>query len=164
MLGNFYHFFCRLPTFFKINSFKKLFQEHYQSVKQFESRSGPTFCRSWSGSKLFAKVISRRQKPPLAKKINFRCSLDSDLGLNCLQRLSAASKERVNELQYKMYCIFDHSPWMIKEVIKGEFIILQVHHRNQETFNEFPGLLAVVGIGTATLEGSESSIDGFLHR
>ena len=44
--------------FFKINLFKKLFQEHYQGVKQFGSRSGPTFCRSWSGFKLFAKVIS----------------------------------------------------------------------------------------------------------
>ena len=32
--------------FFKINYFKKLFQEHNQSVKQFGSRSGPTFCRS----------------------------------------------------------------------------------------------------------------------
>ena len=32
---------CRLLTFFKINFFKKIFQEHYQSVKQFGSRSGP---------------------------------------------------------------------------------------------------------------------------
>ena len=53
--------------FFKINFFKTLFQEHYQSVKQFGSRSGPTFCRSWSGSKPFAKDISR-QKSPLAWK------------------------------------------------------------------------------------------------
>ena len=29
---------------------------HYQSVKLFGSRSGPTLCRSLSGSKLFAKV------------------------------------------------------------------------------------------------------------
>ena len=36
--------------------FQKFFQEHYQSVKRFRFRSGPTFCRSWSGSKLFAKV------------------------------------------------------------------------------------------------------------
>ena len=28
----------------------------------------PTFCRAWSGSKLFAKVISRWQKSPLAGK------------------------------------------------------------------------------------------------
>ena len=48
--------------FFKIIFFKKFFQKHYQSVKQFGFRSGPTFCRSWFESKLFAKVISRRQK------------------------------------------------------------------------------------------------------
>ena len=40
--------------------FKKIFQEYHQSVKQFGSRSGLTFCRAWSGSKLFAKVISSR--------------------------------------------------------------------------------------------------------
>ena len=56
MLGNFAFFWCCLLTFFKINFFKKFFQEHYQSVKRFVSRSGPTFCRSRSGSKLFAKV------------------------------------------------------------------------------------------------------------
>ena len=31
---------------FKINFFKRIFQEHYQSVKRFGSRSGPTFRRS----------------------------------------------------------------------------------------------------------------------
>ena len=51
---------CRLLIFFKINFFKIFFQEYYQSVKQFGSRSGPKKCRSWSGSKLFAKVISRQ--------------------------------------------------------------------------------------------------------
>ena len=35
MLGNFSCFCCRLLTFYKINFFKKLFQEHYQNVKQF---------------------------------------------------------------------------------------------------------------------------------
>ena len=44
--------------FSKQSCFKKIFQEHYQSVKRFGSRSGPTFCRSWSGSKLFAKGLS----------------------------------------------------------------------------------------------------------
>ena len=47
---------------------KKFFHEHYQSVKQFGSRSGLTFCGSWSGSKLFEKVIRRRQKLTLARK------------------------------------------------------------------------------------------------
>ena len=39
-----------------------------QGVKQFGSRSGPTFCRAWSGSKLFEEVISRRQNLPLVGK------------------------------------------------------------------------------------------------
>ena len=46
---------------FQNQLFKKFFQEHYQSVKWFGYRSGLTFCLSWSGSKLFSKVISRRQ-------------------------------------------------------------------------------------------------------
>ena len=39
------------------NSFKNT----VKSVKQFGSRSGPTFCRSWLASTLFAKVISRQK-------------------------------------------------------------------------------------------------------
>ena len=60
--------FCRLWIFFKSYFFKNIFQEYHQCVKQFGSRSGPKFCRAWSGSKLFAKVISRWQKSPLAGK------------------------------------------------------------------------------------------------
>ena len=68
MLGYFSCFFSCLLTFFKINFFKKFSQEYYQSVKRFGSRSEPTFCQSWSGSKLFPKVISRWQKASLARK------------------------------------------------------------------------------------------------
>ena len=32
--------------FFKINFFKKLFQEHYESVKRFRSGSGPTWVQT----------------------------------------------------------------------------------------------------------------------
>ena len=60
--------FSSTNFFFKINLSKKFLQEHYHSVKWLRSSSGPIFCRSWSGSKLFAKVIIRRQKAPLAKK------------------------------------------------------------------------------------------------
>ena len=42
---------------------------YHQGVKQFGSRSGRTFCRAWSGFKLFAKIISRQQKPPLAGRV-----------------------------------------------------------------------------------------------
>ena len=37
---------CCLLTFFKTNFFKKFFQEQYQSVKQFRSKSKLTLCRS----------------------------------------------------------------------------------------------------------------------
>ena len=60
--------FCRLLTFSKLFFSKKKFWKHYLSVKQFGSRSGPIFCQSWSGSKLFAKVISRRQMSQKAGK------------------------------------------------------------------------------------------------
>ena len=42
-------YFCMLllsSADFFIFFFKIVFQEHYQSVKRFRSRSGPTFCRS----------------------------------------------------------------------------------------------------------------------
>ena len=52
MLGNFSAFVI------VINFFKIFIQEHYPNVKQFGSRSGP----SWSGSKMFAKVIIRWSK------------------------------------------------------------------------------------------------------
>ena len=51
MLGNFSCFCCPLLAFFlKFTFSKNFFQEHYQSVKWFGSRSGPTFCQSQSGS------------------------------------------------------------------------------------------------------------------
>ena len=64
----FFMIFCRLLTFFIIIFFMIFFREYYQSVKQFRSRSGPTFCWSWSGSKCFAKVASSRRKSLLASK------------------------------------------------------------------------------------------------
>ena len=70
MMGNFPCFYCHLLTFFKINLFKKFFHEHYQSVKWFGFRSGPTFRTSvliWIQT-VFANVISRRQKSPLVRK------------------------------------------------------------------------------------------------
>ena len=40
----------------------KMHAKFYFAVISFRSRSGLTFCQSWSGSTLFAKVVSRRQK------------------------------------------------------------------------------------------------------
>ena len=54
--------------FFKVYFFKKFFQENHLSIKQFGSRSRPTFSQSWSGSKLFAKVISWWEKSPANKE------------------------------------------------------------------------------------------------
>ena len=51
--------------FFNINFYKKIFQEHCQSVKQFGSRSVQTLCLAWYGSKLFAKITSRQQNKEL---------------------------------------------------------------------------------------------------
>ena len=51
LLGNLHAFCCPL-IFSKSTFFEKFFQKYHQSVKQFGSRSGPTFL-----SKLFAKVI-----------------------------------------------------------------------------------------------------------
>ena len=68
MLGNFFMLFLLSAYCLKISFFKNFFQEHYQSIERFGSRSGPTFCQCWSGSKLFVKVISRWQKSPLARK------------------------------------------------------------------------------------------------
>ena len=61
---------CRSPTVLvsELLFQKKDFRNTIKVSKQFGSWSGPTFCRSWSGSKLFTKVISRRQKWLLARK------------------------------------------------------------------------------------------------
>ena len=121
MLGNFSCFCCRLLTFFKINFFQKFFQEHYQSVKLFGSRSGPTFCRSWSGSKLFAKFYSRQQKFRLINSFRNtirvsncldpdqdRHSVGLDLGPNCLQSLSTDNKisQAMKELRSSKYHLY----------------------------------------------------------
>ena len=62
MLSNVSCFCGSLRFSFKISFFKKLFQEHYQSIKRLGSRTGQTCCLSISGSNLFAKVISKEKK------------------------------------------------------------------------------------------------------
>ena len=60
LLGSFSCFCCRLLTFSKLTfSFKKFFQEHYQSVIQLGSNLGPNF---------FVKVITRQHKMLPARK------------------------------------------------------------------------------------------------
>ena len=67
MLGNFSSTCCYLLTFFKINFFSK---KYFRNTIRVSNRLGldQMFCLSWSGSKLFAKVISIWQKALLARK------------------------------------------------------------------------------------------------
>ena len=66
--GYFYVLLLSSGDFYKIYVFKIFFHEHNQSVIQFGSRSEQLLCPFGSGSKLFAKVILRRQESPLARK------------------------------------------------------------------------------------------------
>ena len=54
---------CRF-SFFGLKKKQFFFQEIHQNVKQFGPRSSPTFCRAWSGFKLFAttKMASTGEK------------------------------------------------------------------------------------------------------
>ena len=63
MLGEFYAFLSSADFYFKTIFLKKFFLEYNQIFKQFWSRSGLTFYRTWSWSKLhvYAKFISRPQ-------------------------------------------------------------------------------------------------------
>ena len=56
MQGNFPGYFVVCWFFLKINSYSNISFRNIYTVK---SRLGPKFCRAWSGSKLFAKVIRR---------------------------------------------------------------------------------------------------------
>ena len=99
MLGSFCMLFGLLLDFYKIiffskNSFRNTITH---SVKQFGSRSGLTFCRAWSWSKLIAKVIWRRQ-----------------WAMSCLQRLSAddTSSQRFNSFScFSAYPSQDFTKW-----------------------------------------------------
>ena len=69
MLGSFACFYCCLQTFFKINFFKSFFQEHYQSYKQFGSRSGSKVLLGLQG--IFCPSIGAEFQPQSQSKIAF---------------------------------------------------------------------------------------------
>ena len=96
MLGNFACIFvvCGFFFIFLNNFFKNIYREYYQSVKQFGSGSGPTFCRAWSGSKRFAEVISRRQKLPLVGK-ELKGSYSKRKEFACLRSKFCSSRVRL---------------------------------------------------------------------
>ena len=66
MLGNFACFFCRLQIFLKLTFSKKYFRNTIRVSNSLDPDQAQHFAKS--GSKLFAKVISRRQKSPLVGK------------------------------------------------------------------------------------------------
>ena len=67
MLDN---FACLVLSSGWFNIFKKLFHEYHKSIKGLGSRSGPMFCQSWSGTKLFCKCYFRGpQKPSVRKQL-----------------------------------------------------------------------------------------------
>ena len=93
MLG--FSWFVSHSDFFKINFFTKLLQEHYQSVKRFGSRPGPTFCRSRSGSKLSAKVISSPLQSTFSKKKSGTLSYP---GYHSVKRFGSRSEQTVGSV------------------------------------------------------------------
>ena len=101
MLGNFSCFFCRLLLIIKISSFKKLFQEHYQSVETvwIQIRINHLSVLIWVQT-VCKYVISRRQKillgtlyRPYCQRVWIQIKTNGpELDSTCLQRLSADDK------------------------------------------------------------------------
>ena len=82
----FYILFCRLLIFFNIKFIEKFFREYHQSVKQFGSRSGPTFCPNWvqtvcKGYQQKTLVGEELIKPYLTQNLNRHCMFVFESGL-----------------------------------------------------------------------------------
>ena len=127
MLGNFPCFCCRSLTFFKINLFQNIVHKHNESVKRFESRSGPTFCRSWSGLKLLAKVNSRRQKSPLAlaRKLIISIVLFLYPKLTEMQKINLSSKS-TKDKQTVIYCFIISNKYVWTKLV---YLIMTLNYR-----------------------------------
>ena len=74
----FFSCFCFHLLTSKIKGFETFFQEHYQSIQ---------ICRSWSGSKSFAYIVSRRQKSLLARN---QCMANQQNGVHVHGRFRSA--------------------------------------------------------------------------
>ena len=104
------------------------FFQYHQGVKQLGSRSGPTLCRALSGTKLFAKAISRQQKSPLAgKELNTKqlvdttfwlklisyCSNFFSIWLKCwLQQILSQSKPCILKVDLKSFTLYLENKWI----------------------------------------------------
>ena len=62
MLGNFSCFYCHLLTAFKKSFFPKILSGTLSECQTVWIQIRTDICQSWSGSKLFAKVIGRWQR------------------------------------------------------------------------------------------------------
>ena len=117
LLGNFACFFClffcRLLIFFKKRFFFKFFLEYHQGVKQFGSRSGPTFCHS-VGPDLCPNCLKGFQQTPLVNKIWHTFSLaghDSKHQIVTMFTKSACYGIKIYSLMIKILIIFkDYLP------------------------------------------------------
>ena len=123
-------------TFFKINFFKKIFEEH--TIRVSGSRSGQMFCRSWSRSKLFVKVIVTASKE-ISTKCCLMIPLHPDQAWSKLfhsrfffqvwywKKISRGQKKAYQNMGVCFYC----NQWLkvrlsaIQEVMSGEIIMSQ---------------------------------------
>ena len=97
---------------FSNSTFQKFFQEYHASVKQFGSRSGSTLCRAWSGSKLFAKAISRRH---FLKLLYFSCPWTLAA---CVRISSSSCLHNKNTLFFKLPTLL--TPSKAAYMVSGE--------------------------------------------
>ena len=96
MLDNFSRICFSLLTFFKMNFLKKFFLEHYQSVKRFASRSGPTF---WIWVQTFCKGYQQMTEVTASKERDkfIKTSCGGDTISSCFYELS------VNEMIVSLF-------------------------------------------------------------
>ena len=121
----------------------------FRSVKQFGSRSGPTYCWARSGSKLFTKIIRRRQTSIAGKELKETLPKSSDLIVIFLSGYTKSKCCKLwtccNSLEYQC----QHNPQSLSENT-CEFLLHtvagpQVRARNWKYFFNFPTETYVLG-------------------
>ena len=118
--GKFFKIFCCLPILFKLNKF---FQEYQLSVKQIGSRSGPTFCRAWSGSELFAKLSADDTRRKRFKILTIEeITLSWSISAHCKENILLVTRLRPRKNLFRVarpYLVFTSDPsfftWVKKQ-------------------------------------------------
>ena len=105
-------------------------------VKQFRSRSGPTFCRAWSGSELFEKVISRQQKSTLAgKELNTKQLVDTTFWLKTWLKLISFGSNFFYLAKVLLHQILSQAkPWICTKCCACEQQMLWLYCGNVHVF------------------------------